>query len=98
VVQPDVLVVCDPTKLNWRGVRGAPDFVVEMLSPVTASHDHLLKPRVYERAGVLEYWLVHPTDRIVTIYLLREGEYGKPQVRELKGETPVAILPGLAIL
>ncbi len=57
----------------------------------------MLKRRVYERAGVGEYWLVHPTDRIVTIYRLADGEYGKPEVRELEGETPVAALPGVAI-
>lgn len=97
VVQPDVLVVCDESKLDRRGVRGAPDFVVEVLSPATASHDHVLKRRVYERAGVREYWLVHPTDRIVTIYRLADGEYGKPDVCELSGETLVEVLPGIAI-
>lgn len=98
VVQPDVLVVCDPDKLDRRGVRGAPDFVVEVLSPATASHDHVLKRRAYERAGVQEYWLVHPNDRIVTIYQLVEGEYGKPDVQELVGATPIATLPGIAIV
>jgi Uma2 family endonuclease len=97
VVQPDVLVVCNPERLDRRGVRGAPDFVIEVLSPATASHDHTRKRRIYERAGVQEYWLVHPTDRMVTIYRLREGEYGKPEVQDLAGETPVAVLPGVAI-
>ncbi len=97
VVQPDVLVVCDAAKLDRRGVRGAPDLVVEVLSPSTASHDHVLKRRVYERAGVREYWLVHPTDRMVTIYRLAGAEYGKPDVQELTGETPVGVLPGVSI-
>ncbi len=52
VVQPDLSVVCDPDKLDERGCRGAPDWVVEVLSPATASHDHKLKRAVYERAGV----------------------------------------------
>ncbi len=98
VVQPDVLVVCDPAKLDRRGGRGAPDFGVAVLSPSTAGHDHVRKRRVYERSGVKEYWLVHPTDRLVTIYRLIEGEYGKPEIRELSGETPVAVLPGVAIV
>lgn len=98
VVQPDVLVVCQPGKLDRRGVRGAPDFAVEVLSPSTASHDHVRKRRVYERAGVHEYWLVHPTDRIVTIYRLENGEFGKPDVFELCGETPVEALPGVSIV
>lgn len=97
VVQPDVLVVCDPARLDRRGVHGAPDFIVEVLSPSTASYDHVRKRRIYERAGVKEYWLVHPIDRMVTIYCLLNGEYGKPEVQELAGETAVGILPGVAI-
>ena len=69
VVQPDVLVVCDSNKLDRRGVRGAPDWVVEVLSPLSASRDQIEKRRIYERHGVLEYWLVHPTDRILTACL-----------------------------
>jgi len=97
VVQPDVLVLCDPTKADRRGLRGAPDLVVEVLSPGTASHDHVRKRRVYERAGVREYWLVHPIDRMVTIYRLEDGQFGRPDVAYLAGETPVGILPGVAI-
>ena len=97
LVQPDVLVVCDPAKLDRRGVRGAPDLVVEVLSPGTASHDHWRKRPVYERAGVREYWLVHPVDRMITIYRLDRGQFGKPEVAELAGETPVGILPGVVI-
>lgn len=97
VVQPDVLVVCDPTRLDRRGVRGAPDLVVEVLSPSTAGHDHVRKRRVYERAGVREYWLVHPADRMLTVYRLVGGEYGKPWVQELSGTTEVGVLPGVVI-
>ncbi len=97
VVQPDVMVVCDPTKLDRRGVRGAPDFVVEVVSPATAGHDHLLKRRTYERAGVREYWLVHPTDRLLTCYRWAEGHFGEPAMQELTGTTAVSVLPGVAI-
>ena len=97
VLQPDVLVVCDPLKLDRRGVRGAPDLVVEVLSPGTSSHDHVRKRRVYERAGVAEYWLVHPIDRMVTVYRLVNGEYGKPDVFELVDATPVGVLPEVII-
>lgn len=97
VLQPDVLVVCDPSKLDRRGVRGAPDFVVEVLSPGTSSHDHVRKRRVYERAGVAEYWLVHPIDRMVTVYRLVNGEYGKPDVFELSGAASVGVLPEVII-
>lgn len=97
VVQPDVLVVCDPAKIDRRGVRGAPDLVVEVLSPATASHDQVRKRRVYEKAGVREFWLIHPTDRIVTVYHLNDGAYGKPDIQELAGTTPVGVLDGVVI-
>lgn len=97
VVQPDVMVVCDPSKLDRRGVRGAPDWVVEVLSPKSASRDQIEKRRIYERHGVLEYWLVHPTDRVLTIYRLKNGEYGKPDIFVLQGSTPVSVLPDISI-
>ena len=85
VVQPDLTVVCDSGQLDERGCRGAPDWVIEVLSPTTAGHDQIKKLAVYERHGVKEYWLVHPVDRIVTIYRLEGSGYGRPQVMELQG-------------
>jgi len=97
VVQPDVLVVCDPSKIDRRGVRGAPDWVLEVLSPSTAAHDQIAKRRTYERAGVRDYWLVHPGDRTLTVYLLENGQYGRPEIYELKDATPIGVLPGVSI-
>jgi len=97
VVQPDVFVVCDTNKLDHRGVRGAPDWIVEVISPSSASRDQIEKRRIYERHGVLEYWLVHPNDRLVTIYRLQNGEYGKPDIYTLEGETSVGVLSGVSI-
>ena len=97
VVQPDVLVVCDPHKIDRRGVRGAPDWVLEVLSPSTAAHDQIAKRRTYERAGVREYWLVHPGDRTLTVYALIDGQYGRPEIYELKDHTPIDVLPGVSI-
>jgi Uma2 family endonuclease len=97
VVQPDVLVVCDPAKIDRRGVRGAPDWLLEVLSPSTAAHDQIAKRRTYERAGVREYWLVHPGDRTLTVYLLGNGQYGRPEIYELKDTTPIGVLPGVSI-
>ena len=97
VVQPDVLVVCDPGKVDRRGVRGAPDWLLEVLSPSTAAHDQIAKRRTYERAGVPEYWLVHPGDRTLTVYVLDNGQYGRPEIYELKDATPVGVLPGVSI-
>ena len=97
VVQPDVLVVCDPGKVDRRGVRGAPDWLLEVLSPSTAAHDQIAKRRTYERAGVRVYWLVHPGDRTLTVYLLENGRDGRPEIYELKDATPIGVLPGVSI-
>ena len=97
VVQPDVLVVCDPDKLDEAGLRGAPDWVVEVLSPATAAHDQTRKLAAFERAGVPEVWLVHPADRMLTRYRLVDGGYGRPEIQELEGITAVATLPEIEI-
>jgi Uma2 family endonuclease len=97
VVQPDVMVVCDSSKLDRRGIRGAPDWVVEVLSPSTSGHDQIKKRTIYERHGVPEYWLIHPIDRVLTVYSLVNAEYGKPEIYELRGETRVNVLPDIVI-
>lgn len=97
VVQPDVAVICDPAKLDEAGCRGAPDWIIEVLSPRTAAKDQRQKRDLYERAGVREYWLVHPTDRTLMIYWLIEGAYGRPEVQPLTGETAVEAIPELRI-
>jgi Uma2 family endonuclease len=97
VVQPDVLVVCDLKKVDTRGMRGAPDWVAEVLSPYTARHDQVVKLPVYERAGVREVWLVDPIERTLAVYQLHAGRYGRPRVLELKGKTEIAAVPGITI-
>ena len=73
VVEPDLSVVCDSAKLDKYGCRGAPDLVVEVLSPSTQRHDRLVKLDLYQRAGVLEYWIVSPEEQTVQVLLLRGG-------------------------
>lgn len=97
VVQPDVLIVCDRNKLDGRGVRGAPDWIAEVLSPSTASHDLLRKIPAYERAGVREAWLVYPIERTVAIYVLKDGRYGRATVQDLKGKATLTAVPGVSI-
>ena len=97
VVQPDVLIVCDLQKIDARGMRGAPDWVGEVLSPYTASHDQVVKLPAYERAGVREVWLVHPIDRTLAIYRLDAGRYGRASIFELAGKTQIAAVPGVTI-
>jgi len=97
VVQPDVFVVSDPRKVELRGVRGAPDWLVEILSPNTARHDQVVKLPIYERAGVREVWFIHPIDRTLAIYQLDGRNYGQPMLLELKGKTPLTAVPGVTI-
>ena len=97
VVQPDILAVCDPAKVTVNNIRGAPEWIIEVLSPATARRDHLTKRALYERAGVREYWLVHPADRVITLYTLKDGLYGDPEIGEMAGERSPAIFPKVLI-
>jgi len=97
VVQPDLVVVCDAAKLDERGCRGAPDWVVEVLSPASASVDHIRKRALYERAGVGEYWLVHPVDRLLTRYRRAGDRFGGAEILPLTGSTAVEVLPDVVI-
>lgn len=97
VVQPDVLVVCDLRKLDDRGMRGAPDWIAEVLSPATAAYDQHLKLAVYERAAVPEVWLVDPIDRTLTVHWLKGARYGPPIVLALKGRTAIRAIAGASI-
>lgn len=72
---PDGMVVCDRNKIKPDGIYGAPDLVIEVLSPSTAKNDRGHKKNVYEQAGVNEYWIVNPADKAVEIYLLDGGHY-----------------------
>ena len=75
VVQPDLCVVCDPTKIDRRGCLGAPDWAIEILSPKTAAYDTREKFNLYEEAGVAEYWIVFPGEQTVATYVLEDGRY-----------------------
>lgn len=98
VVQPDIIVVCDAKKLDQAGCLGAPDWVIEVLSPRTAAKDHIHKRLLYERNGILEYWLVHPTDRLLTIYRLNaQGQYNQAEILETCGKHTLGILQDLQI-
>ena len=70
---PDFMAVCDPDKIQHDGVHGAPDLVVEVLSPSTAKNDRGLKKEAYARCGVREYWLADPENKTVEVYLPAEG-------------------------
>ena len=77
VVQPDILVVCDPAKLISEGCLGAPDLIVEILSISTAKKDMNDKYQVYEESGVREYWIVMPNEQLVEVFHLENGKYSR---------------------
>ncbi|MBI5418361.1 Uma2 family endonuclease [Candidatus Poribacteria bacterium] len=98
VVQPDIVVVCDKFKLDDKGCKGAPDLVIEIISPYTNSKDLKEKFSLYERSGVKEYWIVHPQDKIIMIFKLgKNKEYGKPEIYSKEDKIKVGILKGLTI-
>ncbi len=101
VVQPDICVICDPSKLDERGCIGAPDLVVEVISPSTGKRDFNEKYYLYEAAGVKEYWIVFPKDQAITVFLLQEdGKYDDGTTYQLideKVHVPVHALEGLII-
>ncbi|MCI9444610.1 MAG: Uma2 family endonuclease [Oscillospiraceae bacterium] len=77
---PDGMVVCDPCKIKRNGIYGAPDLVIEVLSPSTARYDRGHKKDAYEAAGVREYWIVEPDSRMIEVYLLTDGKFALDNV------------------
>jgi Uma2 family endonuclease len=93
VVQPDIIVVCDPEKLaDPRSINGAPEMVVEVLSPGNTKTETKYKLNLYEENGVLEYWVVHPPYKYVEVYLLKNNKYSKPTIYEIGDDIPCAVL------
>jgi Uma2 family endonuclease len=101
VVQPDVLVVCDASKIEKAGVKGAPDLVVEVLSPRAESYDSTLKLEKYMKAGVKECWLVDIENRIVRVHMQHEKDENQNEEAFLKyireKRIPVGIFPGFSV-
>jgi Uma2 family endonuclease len=96
IVLPDIIVVCDRAKLDKQSYNGAPDLVIEILSPSTARHDQTVKFHLYQEVGVREYWTVDPERRLVHVYILNNGNYITTIYDETK-EIPVSVLPGCLI-
>jgi Uma2 family endonuclease len=98
VVQPDICVVCDLSKLDKRGCIGAPDLIVEVLSPSTAKKDWNKKLTLYETAGVREYWIIDPKAKAVYTFILQpDGQYDDGTMYECDQKAPVHIFEGLEI-
>ena len=98
VVQPDICVVCDNSKLDEDGCLGAPDMVVEILSLSSQRYDLNEKFNLYEAAGVKEYWVVSPKEKGINVFILQEnGKYDAGTVYEGNVHVPVQTLEGLSL-
>ena len=92
VVQPDICIICDLAKLDDRGCCGAPDMIVEILSPGTRKKDMHKKYALYEKAGVKEYWIANPKAKTITAYILQQdGQYNDGEEYVLGEKAPVHI-------
>jgi len=101
-LQPDLIIVCDRSKLDGNRCYGAPDFVAEVLSPSSIKRDLREKFDLYEKYGVREYWIISPLENYVTVYLLQSnGKFDVGTIYEVEQDSkaviPVSIIPGLEI-
>jgi len=100
VVQPDICIICDTSKLDERGCLGAPDMVIEILSPSTSKKDYNEKYFLYEENDVKEYWIVNPDANSIEVFILKNNKYfSKGIYSEFDGykEIEVGIFPGLKL-
>jgi Uma2 family endonuclease len=98
VVQPDLAVICDPSRLRPFGCKGPPDWIVEILSPFTSRRDMVEKLSLYERHGVREYWVVDPGNRYIHVYVRGEGgRYPDPELYVGAATVRSAVCPGFEL-
>lgn len=98
VVQPDIMVVCSRQKLTDKGIKGAPDLVVEVVLPTSGSRDKVEKLNLYERVGVKEYWIFDPDDSTLMVFKLdNNGRYGRPDTYNCESIVKVGIFDSLEI-
>ena len=98
VLQPDICVICDKSKLDDRGCIGAPELVVEILSPGNNKKELLCKYKIYEEFGVKEYWVVSQSDQTILIYTLNDGRFSPSKIFTLSESITSSVLPGFELL
>ncbi|WP_163970978.1 Uma2 family endonuclease [Oceanobacillus halotolerans] len=98
VFEPDITIVCDQSKLDDRGCKGSPDMVIEIISPSSARTDKIDKFNKYEQAGVKEYWIIEPEEKIVSVFTLQKNQrYGRPNLYSDEDQVRVSIFDDLMI-
>ncbi len=96
IVEPDISVICDKDKLTDRGCTGAPDWIIEIVSPSNSSHDYILKLNLYANAGVREYWIVDPYKKHIFVYRLEQSHF-EVETYTFHDSIPVGIYADLQI-
>jgi len=96
VVQPDLIIVCDKSKLDKNGCNGAPDMAIEVISPSSSRMDKLLKMQKYLKYGVREYWIVDPDSKTVQAFILDNGNYIVNAYADTEA-APIRVLEGCVI-
>jgi Uma2 family endonuclease len=97
VLQPDICVVCDTSKLDYKGCLGAPELIVEILSPSNNVAEFKHKYEVYEEAGVLEYWVVSPQDKTFLVYTLVDSKFVPTRTMVAGDVVHSSVLPGFTL-
>jgi len=107
IIQPDLVIICDASKLKGTGYFGIPELVVEIESPSSAKMDKIIKFNKYEKAGVPEYWIVEPVNKVVSVFTLQDKYYGRPKYygirdtnnvsEDINDVIRVSVLPDLEI-
>ena len=96
IVEPDISVICDKNILTDRGCTGAPDWIIEIVSPGNSSNDYILKLNLYANAGVREYWIVDPSKKHIFVYHLEENFF-EVETYTFRDCIPVGIYANLQI-
>ncbi|HBV85858.1 MAG TPA: Uma2 family endonuclease [Desulfosporosinus sp.] len=98
IVEPDLSIVFDETKIDETGYNGAPDMVIEIISPSSIKMDRFIKFNSYEKAGVKEYWIVEPVGKLVNVFVLQDDQrYGRPETYTENDEIRLSIISDLVI-
>ena len=98
VVQPDLCIICDPSKLDEHGCCGAPDLIIEILSPGNARKEVKIKHELYEEAGVKEYWLVYPAEENIAVFILQgDGRFSGATIYAYGDKIQSKSVPGLFV-
>ena len=98
IVEPDISIVCDKSKLDNKGCNGAPEMIIEIISPSSVKMDRVIKFNKYEKAGVQEYWIVDPDQKLISVFVLQGNQrYGRTELYTEDDKITVSIVPDLII-